>query len=120
MTNHGGRFDWCTNELDGCEVQRLEHTGAVEYYNATGSIDDFGATIGVSLYFSEDISPAPTLTIGIDGSKSGDAEVNLRLDEAIVLQDALAREIRKAIEGMALNPVRVLEEFAQSSGGERP
>ncbi|MBZ4620985.1 hypothetical protein [Mycobacterium avium] len=115
MTNHGCKFDWCENPSDKWESHRCEHFHTPEYIPATGnSLSRIGRgdrrpdnedlpTLAVGVRFNEDIEPAPTIFL-----EASDAVIHvLRIDEAVLLYNALGQAIVKACEGTRLSPKRI-------------
>ncbi|MDT5009747.1 MAG: hypothetical protein QOH57_1364, partial [Mycobacterium sp.] len=77
QNKHGCRFDWCENDRTGSRGQRLEHIGPSTYVPATGNslsrpsdknpCGEKLMTIGVGMRYNEDIDPAPTVFIHLNG-----------------------------------------------------
>ncbi|MDC8973985.1 hypothetical protein [Mycobacterium marinum] len=123
MTNqHGCRFIWCENPATASEAQRLEHFQTPEYVPTTGDpLKGFGQngrrpdhedlpTVGVGVRFNEDLEPAPTIYLDIQGR-----DCVLRIDQAVLLYNALGSSIVNACKGTNLSPKRITTFYGGSA-----
>jgi hypothetical protein len=114
--NHGCRFSWCENPNDKWESHRFEHFQAGEYIPASGKsltgvvlgarhlYQEDLPTLGVGVRFNEDVDPAPTIFLD---DPRGETDYVLRIDEAVLLYNALGTAIEKAVEGTHLSPAEI-------------
>lgn len=120
MNAHGCRFDWCENESRGSEAQRLEHFHTPTYLPMTGdSLAGLGygnrrpdheamPTIGVCVRYNEDVESAACIYLVAEGGpRETPAEMVLKIDEAVLLYNALGRAIVNACKGTRLSPKRI-------------
>lgn len=129
MKAHDCRFDWCENLSTGSEAQRLEHFHTPTYIPVTGdSLAGIGysdrhpdredmPTIGVLVRFNEDVEPSPCICLVLEGGQHArPAEAVLKIDEAVLLYNALGHAIVNACKGTNLSPKRITAFY--SSRGE--
>ncbi|MDC8982157.1 hypothetical protein PR370_06120 [Mycobacterium marinum] len=114
---HGCRFDWCENTATRWDAQRLEHFRTAESIPATGNSlrgvgrtgrnpdDETIPTVSVGIRFNEDVDPAPTVFIGFFDD-NGARDAILRVDEAVLVHNALGRAIINGCKGTNLSPQR--------------
>lgn len=126
MNAHGCRFDWCKNEATGSEAQRLEHFQTPTYLPVTGdSLAGIGyrdrhpdredmPTVGVLLRLNEDVEPAPCIYLVLEGGQHPrPAEAVLKIDEAVLLYNAVGQAIINACSGTNLSPKRITSFYSR-------
>jgi hypothetical protein len=70
-------------------------------------------TIGVGMRYNEDIDPAPTVFIHLNGGlRDVDEDAHLRIDEAVVLHQRLGDMINLAAEGSEFSAGDVLRHYS--------
>lgn len=124
MSNHGCRFDWCTNPDRSCDPQRFEHFQHPEYVPATGNSlngihserrslgEEMLPTVAVGARWNEDLEPGPTVYVEVVGDHPSGGIV-LRTDEAILLHRALGRAIINASKGTNLSSKRIARFYGE-------
>ncbi|WP_232505283.1 hypothetical protein [Mycobacterium canetti] len=107
------------------ESQRCEHFQTPIYVPVTGDslagIADrhpdweHMPTAGVGVRFNEDLEPAPTIFLDIQDGRGAGRDCVLRIDEAVLLYNALAGAITKACAGTNLSPKRITAFYSREN-----
>ncbi|OBI92088.1 hypothetical protein [Mycobacterium asiaticum] len=108
------------------EANRLEHFSNAETIPATArSLAGVGLpghdpfcevlnTMSVSLRFNEDTDPAPMIVVNTHGGPGDDdTDHGLRIDEAVLIYNALGQAIINACNGTRLSPKRITAFYRQ-------
>jgi len=73
-------------------------------------------TVGVCVRYSEDLEPAPGIHLVIEGGRHKHAtELALKIDEAVLLYDALGAAIIDGCKGTKLSPRRIAAFYRRDS-----
>lgn len=122
---HGCQFSWCTSELANSDEQRFEHyqlaesipttvyrsAEFVEWLNRNNEPVTYVITepchLLVGCHMNEDDEDCPFPIITLDEDSEDHVQYRIRVDEALLLYNALGRAIANACEGAGVDTSRL-------------